>query len=131
MLLYADGGVRGRNPGRAVYWSMGCQTGDDFTIIVAEKESDAYTTNNAAEYLAVMEALDFAYEYKDFTLGIVHIHSDSKVIVEQMNGNYSIGHALKDLNALARFKLERLASAGIEVHFMWVPRKEMVRRLGH
>lgn len=76
--LYIDGGTRG---------SRIClvDRDDDFTIV---KTRGAGLTNNELEYLALEYALRYVenrYSKKDVT-----IHSDSKLVVNQINGDWRV-----------------------------------------
>lgn len=82
--IYTDGGSRG-NPGPAgggfvIYCDGKLKTKG--SIYFGEK------TNNQAEYLALREALREAYaKFKDCK---IICYLDSKLAVEQMNGNYKV-----------------------------------------
>ena len=84
--IWTDGGARG-NPGPAA-------TG---VVIKGEDGQDLFTagyyleptTNNVAEYTAMIQALKAATKIQatSFTL-----HSDSQLIVRQLNGEYKVKH---------------------------------------
>src|SRR6185369_10468452 len=77
-----DGGSRG-NPGPA---GVGVVVRDPSGRIVWElAEFIGSKTNNEAEYLALIGALDFAVENK---LSNLHVQSDSLVMVNHVNGIY-------------------------------------------
>src|SRR5207245_4817965 len=60
--------------------------------------------NNVAEYVALLEALQYAVALKAETL---HVYSDSEVVVRQMNGEYACRSSrLHSLNWICR-KLAR------------------------
>lgn len=85
-VLYADGAARG-NPGPA---GAGAALLDEDGRLVAEvMRYIAHTTNNVAEYTALIIGLEAAREHDVQDL---EIRMDSKLVVEQMNGNWKIKH---------------------------------------
>lgn len=96
MTIYTDGAARG-NPGPAAYAYVLKQPGQ------ADVEANGTlgeTTNNVAEYTALVRALDHARK-----LGArrVRIHSDSELMVRQMQGAYKVNNdALRQLFEEAR-----------------------------
>jgi probable phosphoglycerate mutase len=90
--LYADGGARG-NPGPAgsgavVFDSIGKR-------VVEVSDYIGVATNNIAEYEAVMrglKALAAAYPEGYFQDHEVLIRMDSKLVIEQLKGNYKVKH---------------------------------------
>lgn len=130
--LYVDGGVIGKNPSvEGVYWSVGQEMPGGTTVLLKERvESREHSTNNEAEYLALLDALQCAMNAEPGTRVI--IHSDSQLIVNQFNGKFTVGQPhLKVLCRAAQDAAEFLRQAGVEVEVVWVPRKENVKRLGH
>jgi ribonuclease HI len=97
VVAFCDGGARG-NPGPA---GVGVSIKGPRGKIMAEiSEAIGHATNNVAEYTAVKRALERAGE-----LGAddVEIVSDSKLLVEQLNGNYRVKNpTLQRLHAEAR-----------------------------
>lgn len=88
LIVYTDGASRG-NPGRASY---GFTISDDKgKLLYEEGKYIGITTNNVAEYTAVLEALKYIKE--NFTgsdsVEIEH-YADSKLVVEQLSGRYKI-----------------------------------------
>jgi ribonuclease HI len=90
MKIWTDGSVRG-NPGKAAWafvakWNgMSYETGQRFSDL---------STNNVAEYMALIKALEWLmYTQLDGWLGATTIYCDSKLIVEQVNGNWKVKHA--------------------------------------
>jgi ribonuclease HI len=78
-----DGGSRG-NPGPAGY---GVRIEQDDGTIVELKESLALATNNVAEYNGLLAALRWAVEHG---IGMLHVRSDSELLVKQMKGEYRV-----------------------------------------
>jgi ribonuclease HI len=82
--VYVDGASRG-NPGPAGGGFAVYLNGEE---ILTGHEHFGHKTNNQAEYLALRAALRTLYEH--FPSAILHIHMDSKLAVEQLNGNYKV-----------------------------------------
>jgi len=80
--LYTDGGARG-NPGPAAY---GFLVYEGRTKLYASGKKLGTTTNNVAEYTAVIEGLKKAQEFGDS----IEVFSDSELIVRQLNGDYKV-----------------------------------------
>lgn len=85
-IIHIDGASRG-NPGPAAF-AVVIRPPDGPPVEVAE--TIGTTTNNVAEYTALVAALHHAGE-----LGLthLHIHSDSELLVKQMNGEYRVKSA--------------------------------------
>jgi len=81
LVAYVDGGSLG-NPGPAGIGVVidGAENG---TIRITK--SIGRQDNNVAEYLALLEALQFAV---DLGAKALHVFSDSEVVVKQMTGEY-------------------------------------------
>ena len=90
--LYTDGGCRG-NPGPGAIGIVIC---DAASIVLHEHaECIGYTTNNQAEYRALIKGLDLCAEY---TRGRVSCYSDSQIVIKQITGAYRLKHeALRTL----------------------------------
>ncbi len=83
--LYVDGGSRG-NPGPAACGMILIDPLSGETI--AEKSVFlGHTTNNAAEYMGLIQGLHLAH-----TLGItrINIYSDSELVVNHITGKYRV-----------------------------------------
>ncbi|WP_406071951.1 bifunctional RNase H/acid phosphatase [Micromonospora sp. NBC_01638] len=112
----ADGGSRG-NPGPAGYGAVvrDPETGE---VLAERAESLGTTTNNVAEYQALIAGLTAAAE-----LGAaeVDVRMDSKLVVEQMCGRWQIKHpGLRPLAAQAAGLVGRFTA----VRFTWIPREQ-------
>lgn len=112
--LFTDGGSRG-NPGDSACAFVICKMDDS----VVEK-SGYYmgtATNNQAEYLGMIKGLE---RCRDLGIDKVHLHSDSQLVVNQMNGIYKVkNQELAPLN----LQLKQLADSFEEVSFSYVPRE--------
>jgi len=84
LIIYTDGGARG-NPGPA---GIGAVLYDEKKEIIAEiSEYIGETTNNQAEYRAVIAALEKA---KDLEAQELVFYLDSELVVKQLNGQYKV-----------------------------------------
>jgi ribonuclease HI len=81
--IHTDGGARG-NPGPAAFAYTIERPGEDD---IEEKGRLGVSTNNIAEYTALVKALEHARKLGGRRLVI---HSDSELLVQQMNGNYKV-----------------------------------------
>jgi ribonuclease HI len=109
--IFTDGAARG-NPGPA---AIGCVIKDDKGNVIASiSRCLGATTNNQAEYRAIIAALE-----KAVSLGArqVTLYSDSELVVKQINGQYKIKHAalrplyteiVKLTGALESFKITHI-----------------------
>jgi ribonuclease HI len=89
--IHIDGGSRG-NPGPASFAYVIERSGQP---VDEHAEKIGTTTNNVAEYTALVAALDRAAE---LGLKSVQIFSDSELLVKQMNGEYRVkSEDLQDL----------------------------------
>jgi probable phosphoglycerate mutase len=118
-IIEADGGSRG-NPGPAGSGAVviDAQTGE----IVAEiAEFIGIATNNVAEYRAIRAGLEQALRLDESAS--IRVRMDSKLVVEQLSGNWKIKHP--DMRALA-IEVQSLIH-GRDVSFEWIPRELNVR----
>ncbi|MHB1172659.1 MAG: reverse transcriptase-like protein [Lacisediminihabitans sp.] len=119
LIIEADGGSRG-NPGTAGSGSvvLDAATGE---VLAAIGRYLGVTTNNVAEYTALIEGVKMALSIDpDAEL---HVRMDSKLVVEQMSGRWKIKHPdMAELAAQARQLL-----TGTPVSFEWIPRLQNFR----
>lgn len=101
--VYVDGASRG-NPGpAAIGWVL---VTDDSVLTEGGRRIGA-TTNNRAEYRALIHASEVADEYG---FGAAEIHSDSELVVRQVTGEWAVNEpALRELRVRARELLEEFA----------------------
>ena len=78
-----DGGSRG-NPGPAGY---GVRIEREDGTVVDLKDAIPLATNNVAEYNGLLAALRWAH---DNGIAVLHIRSDSELLVKQMKGLYRV-----------------------------------------
>jgi len=101
LIIHIDGGARG-NPGIAGAGIVLRGAGD--RPLVEAGYYLGHQTNNVAEYTALLKALEAA---KRAGASQLVIHSDSELLVRQINGEYRVRNpALKDLfdDAFARLR---------------------------
>lgn len=104
VIVHIDGASRG-NPGPAAF-AFVIALPDDARVEDHGLLGD--TTNNIAEYTALLRALERASE---LDIGRLHIHSDSELLVKQMNGEYRVKNPdLRSLYDQARELAERFQS---------------------
>lgn len=86
VIIYCDGGSRG-NPGEAAYGFVVFNTHKE--LVYSEGKRVGINTNNFAEYSAVVNALKYVstLEKKPLT---INFFLDSKLVVEQLSGNWKI-----------------------------------------
>ena len=100
LVAYVDGGSLG-NPGPSGIGVV-IEGGEGGRVKIAKWIGNQ--DNNVAEYLALLEALQYALARKARTL---HVYSDSQVVVRQMKGEYTCrSPRLYSLNWICR-KLAR------------------------
>ena len=116
LIIEADGGSRG-NPGPAAY---GCLVKDALTneVLFKEGKTIGITTNNVAEYSGLVAALVAAHEIDPNAQ--IEVRMDSKLVVEQMSGNWKIKHE----NMKGLVEKARNAFAQSQVKYVWVPRED-------
>jgi len=117
-VIEADGGSRG-NPGPA---GSGCVILDETGQVLVEiARFVGIATNNVAEYLGLISGLEWILENSPDAR--VHVRMDSKLVVEQMSGNWKIKHP--DMQQLA-IRANALASQ-LVVSYQWIPREQNSR----
>jgi probable phosphoglycerate mutase len=118
VVIEADGGSRG-NPGEAAYGAvlLDAVSGE---VIAERAECIGVATNNVAEYRGLIAGLEL---YEEHAAGAaLEVRMDSKLVVEQMSGNWKIKHPdMKPLAAAA----DRLAPPGTT--YTWIPREQNTR----
>jgi len=115
VVIEADGGSRG-NPGPAAFGAVlkDAATGE---TIAEVGETIGEATNNVAEYRGLIAGLELAAELAPHAS--VEVRMDSKLVVEQMSGNWKVKHpSMKPLVARAA----SLAPTGTV--YTWVPPAE-------
>lgn len=96
MIAYIDGGARG-NPGPAGY---GVRLEAEDGTVEELHGAIGIATNNVAEYHGLLAALEAGIERG---VRILHVRSDSLLLVQQMKGVYRVKHpGLQPLHQRAR-----------------------------
>lgn len=119
--IYTDGGSKG-NPGPA---SIGVAYFLEGKKIETYREDIGHATNNEAEYTALVRALELVLKssklqatgYKS-----IRVHSDSRLMVNQVNGIFKVKEArLRDFI----FKIRALeAEIGLPISYKDIPREQ-------
>lgn len=118
--IHADGGSRG-NPGPAAI-GVSCDHQEQNLFEISEFIGE--TTNNVAEYTAVIRALQKLQATGIKAKKVLFI-LDSELIVNQLLGKYKIKNTkLKELNASVQHLKSDLKSLGIEFRIKHVLRQE-------
>jgi len=118
--IYTDGGARG-NPGPA---AIGVVIRNGKRILHEFGKTIGSTTNNVAEYTAVIEALTYLKNTKSIHTKII-FHIDSTLVVNQLNGIYKIKNS--DLRLLI-FTIKNLEQeVGGEITYISIPREQNAR----
>lgn len=119
--LFTDGACRG-NPGPG---AIGFRILDDSNNVVEEfAECIGRTTNNRAEYLALIKGLDCAARH---TRGVVKCFLDSELVINQISGVWRLKN--DELRRLF-FNVEEKKQAFREVIFTLVRRtNQQIRRV--
>jgi ribonuclease HI len=113
MIIYTDGGSRG-NPGPAAIGVVLC---DDYgRVVTTFKERIGRSTNNQAEYRAIIKGLELvSHRLKEW----INVFSDSELVVKQINGLYRVKN--KDLKPL-HDRVKSLQKGFRKVIFQHAPR---------
>lgn len=119
LIIYTDGGARGNpGPGAAAYVIK------DINGQVLQKDGTflGMATNNEAEYQAVREAFQRILEdFKNNLPGEIEIRADSKLVVEQLSGNFKV----KNPRIKALFdQVKNLQNEVGQVNYTYIPRAE-------
>ena len=115
VIIEADGGSRG-NPGPAAYGAV-LKDADTGEVIAERAERIGTATNNVAEYRGLIAGLELAAEHAPEAE--IEARMDSKLVVEQMSGNWKVKHP--SMRPLA-IEANRLAPFGTT--YTWVPRSQ-------
>lgn len=113
-IIYADGGSRG-NPGPAAY---GAVLMEGNKVLAELGQPIGVASNNVAEYNGLLAGLRAANDLDKSAT--IEVRMDSKLVVEQMSGNWQIKHP----------EMRRLAYEARELHpptlitYKWIPREE-------
>jgi len=116
-LVYTDGACTG-NPGRmGIGYVIYQNPGQKLTATCTY--SPGTGTNNQAEYLAVIAALDYLTAFEPQSILVM---SDSQLVIYQLTGVYAIKSPT--IAELADRVFELVKRLGCRVDFKWIPRSE-------
>jgi len=112
LLLYCDGGSRG-NPGPSAIGAVVFDAGTDPPALLASvSECIGVTTNNVAEYRALIAGLEAVAHLH---ARIVHVRADSMLVIKQLRGEWRVKHEnIKPLYAQARKLLAEYEVADLQ-----------------
>jgi ribonuclease HI len=118
LTLYCDGGSRG-NPGPAAIGAVVfASTSDPPQRVATVSECIGVTTNNVAEYRALIAGLEAVAHLH---ARVIHVRADSLLMIKQLRGEFRVKHAnLRPLHAAARALLAEYEIADLQ----HVPRAE-------
>ena len=116
--VYTDGISRG-NPGLAAYGFIFVRNNN---IIFEESKTIGQTTNNTAEYYAIISALK---RIREFAIESIIVYSDSELVIKQINNQYRI---TKPHLAQLRAELAIAEKNFTDIHFRNVPRENLFIR---
>ncbi|MBI2019627.1 ribonuclease HI family protein [Candidatus Daviesbacteria bacterium] len=87
LIIYTDGASRG-NPGPASYgFTISDEKGK---LVYEEGRYIGISTNNVAEYTAVLEALKYVKSSFKKNVAQIELFADSKLVVEQLSGRFKV-----------------------------------------
>jgi ribonuclease H / adenosylcobalamin/alpha-ribazole phosphatase len=115
VVIEADGASRG-NPGRASYGAV-VKDADTGRVLAEDGTAIGTASNNVAEYRGLIAGLTMAQTVAPDA--DIEVRMDSKLVVEQMSGNWKIKHP--DMKPLA-LEANRLAPFGTT--YTWVAREQ-------
>ncbi len=118
VIVEADGGSRG-NPGKAAYGAL-VKDADTGEVLAEEGTTLGVASNNVAEYRGLIAGLTMAAEIAPDA--DIEVRMDSKLVVEQMSGNWKIKHP--DMRPLAMEANRLTSSRRGGTTYTWVPREQ-------
>lgn len=125
-VIWFDGGCK-PNPGYG-YGSWEIRDEDGILVQHRQREQFWKMTNNIAEYRSLNSALKWLVDY-GLTLDVeLEIRSDSKLVVEQVNGRWKVKNP--SIKEVVEETLELLSNFPTWT-LVWNPREENVLRFGH
>ena len=121
--VYFDGLCQPINPGGISCYAFIVKSGgrtiySDYGVVGKPFSKDS--TNNVAEYTGLVRALQWLLE-KDLSSAKVEIKSDSKLVVNQLIGDYKV----KAKRIISLYKQTLLLKSKFQdVQIKWIPREE-------
>ena len=124
--IYFDGGTRPTNPGNG-YGSYEIVS-DRINRKVERRELGSNISSNQAEYMTLIEALNWLFHQTDDMECHLRIFSDSKLLVMQIQGSWKVKCVhIKELVEAVREKLACYNKWEVQ----WQARENNVSRFGH
>jgi ribonuclease HI len=124
--IHTDGGARG-NPGPAAIGVV-IENDVDGQVVAEFGKTIGETTNNTAEYQAVIEALSYLLRpdmRERGSIQSISFYLDSTLVVNQLNGLYKIKQPhLRELFMKVRVLEEQV---GGQIHYAAIPREQNTR----
>lgn len=119
LFINTDGASRG-NPGNAA--ASFIIRDENRAILFQEGKTLGIATNNEAEYSAVQLALEkLLSDFTDLLPARAEIYADSRLIVEQLSGNFKVkNNRMKSMF----FRVRELEKEIGEVYYTYIPREE-------
>ena len=109
LVLHVDGGARG-NPGPAAIGVVVSRP--DGEVVTTFSAAIGETSNNVAEYRALLRGLELAAEYGAREVEVIN---DSELVARQVSGVYRVKHpAMQELHREATAALGRFDNWSIE-----------------
>jgi ribonuclease HI len=100
-VLHVDGGARG-NPGPAAIGVVVSEPGGE--VVTTFSDTIGETTNNVAEYRALLRGIELAAEYGARE---IQVFNDSELVARQLTGVYKVKHpAMQELHRQTLAALE-------------------------
>ena len=112
LILFCDGGSRG-NPGPSAIGAVVFDPRPDPpTLIASVSECIGITTNNVAEYKALIAGLEAVAHLR---ARLIHVRADSLLVIKQLRGEWKVKHVnMKPLHAEARALLAEYDVADLQ-----------------
>ena len=127
LTVHFDGACEPKNPGGVASCGWLAKESDGTIVgsgaeVVAEGPG---ATNNVAEYCALGKALRWIVDNRDDEIQAVFLFGDSKLVVEQVNGNWKCKKEhLRKLRDRCLELIDDLDAGGCAVNLNWVPREK-------
>ena len=125
--IYCDGGTSNNQTPefRRAYYSYKIYDNDRNVIDEKYQEPLGTQTNNEAEYLALIMALEKIPD----SVEEITVYSDSQLVVNQLNGTFAIKKPY--LRELVQRVKDYQISKKIPIFLLWTPRENIMKELGH
>lgn len=121
---YFDGSCEPINPGGTCAYGAIIYVDDTATWQISEvykPEIPGQTSNNIAEYLGFISVIDCLRDKDLVNIPKIIIHGDSKLVIEQMSGNWRIKSGL--YAPFAHRAKELLSIMPVRPTLKWIPRE--------